>query len=175
MSQDTVQNALRNGRKPKDYRRNVGIAVFNKDGKIWVGKRLGEDGPYAWQCPQGGIDKGEKPGRAALRELFEETGLKGQNLERIGKIKPWLYYDFTPEALSGRRRKWTNKGQRQKWFAFRYSGDGSDIDLTAHGEQEFSEWKWAELKTIPDLIVPFKRDVYTMLVKEFAEFADPIN
>jgi len=71
------------------------------EGQIWLGKRFGEDGPYAWQCPQGGIDEGEKPSSAAKRELFEETGLRGKTLEKIGKIKPWLYYDFTPEAKNG--------------------------------------------------------------------------
>jgi putative (di)nucleoside polyphosphate hydrolase len=160
---------------PKDYRPNVGIAVFNKQGKIWLGKRFGQDGPYAWQCPQGGIDKGEKSSQAAVRELFEETGLRGDNLKQLGKIKPWLYYDFTVEALAGRKkRKWTHIGQRQKWFAFRYLGDDSDVDLTAHGEQEFSDWRWADLASIPETVVPFKREVYERLVTEFADFAKPL-
>jgi putative (di)nucleoside polyphosphate hydrolase len=163
-------------RNPKNYRRNVGVAIFNPQGQIWLGKRFGEDGPYAWQCPQGGIDKGEKPKHAARRELFEETGLQGDNLEKLGKIKDWLYYDFTPEALAkAKRRKWKHIGQRQKWFAFRYYGDGSDVDLTAHGEQEFSEWKWAELASIPESVVPFKRAVYERLVIEFADYAKPIS
>lgn len=162
-------------RNPKDYRPNVGVAVFNTQGKIWLGKRFGEDGPYAWQCPQGGIDKGEKPKHAAVRELYEETGLRGDNLERLGKIKPWLYYDFTTEALAGRKkRKWAHIGQRQKWFAFRYFGDGSDVNLSAHGEQEFSDWRWADLSTIPETVVPFKREVYETLVIEFADFAKPL-
>lgn len=162
-------------RNPKHYRRNVGVAIFNTDGKIWLGKRFGEDGPYAWQCPQGGMDEGEKPSEAARRELFEETGLKGDCLQKIGKIKPWLYYDFTPEALESKRKKWNYIGQRQKWFAFRYYGDGQEVDLTAHGEQEFSEWKWADLATIPDTVVPFKRDVYERLVEEFSKFAVPVT
>ena len=175
MTAPHLNNALCNDRNPKNYRRNVGIAVFNTQGQIWLGKRFGEDGPYAWQCPQGGIDEGEKPSSAAKRELFEETGLRGKTLEKIGKIKPWLYYDFTPEAFSGRRRKWSHKGQRQKWFAYRYFGDGSDVNLKAHGEQEFSDWKWANLTSIPETVVPFKRDVYAMLVKEFSHFAKPIE
>lgn len=163
-------------RNPKLYRRNVGVAIFNTDGQIWLGKRFGEDGPYAWQCPQGGIDKGEKPKNAARRELFEETGLKGDNLEKLGKIKDWLYYDFTAEALEhAKRRKWNHIGQRQKWYAFRYYGDGSDVELTAHGEQEFSEWKWVDLPTIPESVVPFKRKVYERLVIEFAPYAQPVS
>lgn len=163
-------------RNAKDYRPNVGVAVFNTQGKIWLGKRFGEDGPYAWQCPQGGIDEGEKPSKAAIRELYEETGLRGDNLERLGRIKPWLYYDFTPEALIGRKKhKWSHIGQRQKWFAFRYFGDGSDIDLTAHGEQEFSDWRWADLAAIPETVVPFKREVYETLVIEFADYAKPLS
>ena len=79
-------------RKKSDYRRNVGVAIFNEEGKIWLGKRFGENGPYVWQCPQGGIDKGEKPKAAARRELFEETGLRAENMEYLGKVKGWLYY-----------------------------------------------------------------------------------
>ena len=162
-------------RKKSDYRRNVGVAIFNEEGKIWLGKRFGENGPYVWQCPQGGIDKGEKPKAAARRELFEETGLRAENMEYLGKVKGWLYYDFPPGILAKNRKRFNNKGQRQKWFAFRYSGDGSDVNLTAHGPQEFSEWKWVDLNTIADTIVPFKRAVYEQLIVEFADFAIPIN
>ncbi len=160
----------------KLYRKNVGIAIFNTQGQIWLGKRFGEDGPYVWQCPQGGIDESEKPKDAARRELFEETGLQGECLEKLGKIKGWLHYDFTPEALSNmNRQKKGYAGQRQKWYAFRYYGDGSDFDLRAHGEQEFSEWRWADLHTIPETVVPFKRGVYERLVVEFADYARPVS
>jgi len=162
-------------RKKSDYRPNVGVAIFNARGQIWLGKRFGEDGPYVWQCPQGGIDAGEKPKAAAKRELFEETGLKAAEMEYLGKIKGWLYYDFPPEIL--RKKKWQNKkiGQRQKWYAFRYFGDGSDVNLTAHGVQEFSEWRWADLESIGDTIVPFKRPVYEQLMVEFERFAKPVS
>ncbi len=161
---------------PKLYRRNVGIAIFNTQGQIWLGKRFGEDGPYAWQCPQGGIDKGEKPKHAARRELYEETGLQGDCLKKLGKIKGWLYYDFTLEALeSMKRRNWEHIGQRQRWYAFRYFGDGSDVNLNTHGEQEFSDWKWADLETTPNSIIPFKRPVYERLVIEFADYAKPVS
>ncbi len=162
-------------RNKKEYRRNVGVAVFNPRGQIWLGKRFGEDGPYCWQCPQGGIDAGEKPKAAARRELFEETGLKAKNMEYLGRIKGWLYYDFPAELRAKKQTRFSNIGQRQKWFAFRYNGDGSDIDLKAHGPQEFSEWRWADLDTIPQTIVPFKREVYEQLVIEFADFAKPVE
>jgi len=157
------------------YRRNVGIAIFNPQGKIWLGKRFGEDGPHVWQCPQGGIDKGEKPKHAAKRELFEETGLIAKDMEYLGRIKPWLYYDFTPKMLARKKKRLRHIGQRQKWYAYRYSGDGSDVNLTAHGPQEFSEWRWADLHTIADTIVPFKRPVYERLIVEFEQFAKPIE
>ena len=162
-------------RKKSDYRRNVGVAIFNKHGQIWLGKRFGEDGPYVWQCPQGGIDKGEKPKAAARRELFEETGLRAEGMEYLGKIKGWLYYDFPPEVLAQTKKSLKTIGQRQKWFAFRYFGDGSDVDLTAHGQQEFSEWRWADLNGIAETIVPFKRAVYEQVMVEFAPFAKPIS
>lgn len=162
-------------RKKCDYRRNVGVAIFNPQGQIWLGKRFGEDGPYVWQCPQGGIDKGEKPKHAAKRELFEETGLQAKEMEYLGRIKGWLYYDFPPAMLARKKKRFNSKGQRQKWYAYRYFGDGSDVNLTAHGPQEFSEWRWADLNTIADTIVPFKRPVYERLMVEFAPFAKPIE
>ena len=162
-------------RNKSDYRRNVGVAIFNERGQIWLGKRLGADGPYAWQCPQGGIDKGEKPKAAARRELFEETGLRAEDMDYLGKVKGWLYYDFPPEVLAKNQTRFDNIGQRQKWYAFRYFGDGSDVNLTAHGPQEFSEWKWADLETIADTIVPFKRAVYEQLIIQFSDFAIPKN
>ncbi len=162
-------------RNKSSYRRNVGVAIFNQSGQIWLGKRYGGDGPHVWQCPQGGIDKGEKPKAAARRELFEETGLRANDMEYLGKVKGWLYYDFPPELLARKKKRFKNLGQRQKWYAYRYFGDGSDVNLTAHGPQEFSEWRWADLSTIADTIVPFKRPVYERLMVEFAAFAKPVE
>lgn len=162
-------------RKNSDYRRNVGVAIFNQRGQIWLGKRFGEDGPHVWQCPQGGIDKGEKPKAAGRRELFEETGLRAAEMEYLGKIKGWLYYEFPPKVLAKNKKSKKHIGQRQKWYAFRYFGDGTDVDLKAHGPQEFSEWRWADLNTIGDTIVPFKRPVYERLMVEFERFAKPID
>lgn len=162
-------------RNKSDYRKNVGVAIFNPQGQIWLGKRFGEDGPHVWQCPQGGIDKGEKPKAAARRELFEETGLRAEDMAYLGKVKGWTYYDFPPHVLKANSKRFNNLGQRQKWYAFRYFGDGSDVNLTAHGPQEFSEWKWVDLATIADTIVPFKRAVYEQLIVEFADFAKPID
>lgn len=159
----------------KDYRRNVGVAIFNAKGQVWLGKRFGEDGPHCWQFPQGGMDAGEKPKAAAKRELFEETGLRAENMEYLGRVKGWVYYEFPPKLRAQKRKKHNHIGQRQKWIAFRYFGDGSDVDLTAHGEQEFSDWRWAELETIADTVVPFKREVYERLILEFAPFAKPVE
>ena len=124
--------------------------------------------------PQGGIDAGESPKAAAARELFEETGITQDNVTPLGEVTDWLFYDFPPEyknrkAVSGWR------GQRQKWFAFRFHGDVSKIDLKSHGPQEFSEWDWRDLAAAPNLIVPFKRNVYERLVIEFECFAQPVK
>ena len=164
--------------KPKadisKYRPAVGIAVFNAAGKVWLGKRFGHNGPYCWQMPQGGMDAGEIPEVSAARELWEETGIVLDMVTPIGEIKDWLFYDFPPEYAGSKATKdW--KGQRQKWFAFRFNGDDSKIDLKAHGPQEFSEWKWGELSNTPNLIVPFKRNVYERLASEFERFAKPLN
>ena len=156
------------------YRPCVGVAVFNADGKVWLGKRYGQEGPYNWQMPQGGMDKGETPEVSAARELFEETGITLDMVTPIGEIEDWLFYDFPPEYRGKKATKnWA--GQRQRWFAFRFHGDPSQIDLQSHGPQEFSEWRWGELTEIPELIVPFKRKVYEQLASEFERFAQPVR
>ena len=155
------------------YRPAVGVAIFNAEGLVWLGKRFGEAGPYSWQMPQGGIDKDEKPKAAAKRELWEETGIRAKDVSLLGSIDDWLYYDFPPEHQGPKSRGWI--GQRQKWFAFRYHGSEKDIDLKSHGPQEFSKWKWAPLEDAPKLIVPFKRKVYARLASEFELYAAAVE
>ena len=147
------------------YRRNVGIALFNRDGLVFAAERI--DMPGAWQMPQGGIDAEEDPWPAALRELREEIGT--DKAERMAEMD-WLRYDLPPELLS---RVWRGRyrGQEQKWFAARFTGGDDDIDLNAHRHPEFSAWRWARLSTLPDLIVPFKRPVYVAVTEAFGGFA----
>jgi putative (di)nucleoside polyphosphate hydrolase len=157
------------------YRPCVGVVLFNPDGRAFIGKRI--DGPehidltHSWQMPQGGIDDGEEPWRAALRELREETNVR--SVERLGEIGEWLRYDI-PRELIGRAWKGKYRGQTQKWFALRFTGPDSEIDVEhpdgAH-EAEFAAWRWEALANIPQLIVPFKRAVYERVVAEFGKFA----
>jgi putative (di)nucleoside polyphosphate hydrolase len=157
------------------YRPCVGTAVFNRDGLVFIGRRVSGpefgNGTYAWQMPQGGIDPGEDPWPAALRELYEETNIR--SVERLGEIAEWLKYDLPPEFIP---KAWGGKyrGQTQKWYALRFTGDDSEIDIAhpAGGhEPEFVEWRWEPLQNLPNLIIPFKRPVYERVVKEFAKFA----
>ncbi len=147
------------------YRPNVGIAVFNADGLILVAERL--DKPGAWQMPQGGIDADEDPWRAALRELKEEIGT--DDVAYLGEIEQWLRYDFPPGLPNP--YKHNHLGQEQKWFAVRFTGDDSEIDLASTEPVEFAQWKWVSLEEIVGLIVEFKRETYREVVKEFARFA----
>jgi len=156
------------------YRPCAGLVVLNRAGLAFIGRRI--DGPehidntHVWQLPQGGIDLGENPWPAALRELREETNIN--SVERLGEIAEWLNYDIPPEiagyAWSGKYR-----GQTQKWFALRFIGAESEIDIVhpAGGHQpEFVEWRWEKLQNLPALVVPFKRKVYERVVAEFAKF-----
>jgi len=102
------------------YRPNAGIVLFNRDGLTWLGKRFQETGPWVWQWPQGGMDAGEDPAEAAYRELYEETGIRADQVMMLGTIERWLSYDFPPEVLAQRKKNW--KGQRQRWFALRFLG-----------------------------------------------------
>lgn len=162
------------------YRPCVGIALFNDQGQVWTGRRAGlsetqrsaEDAVFAWQMPQGGIDKGEEPLQAALRELYEETSIR--SVELLAEARAWFSYDLDPAII---RKGWRGKyrGQTQKWFAFRFTGDDSEVEVLkpANGAHpaEFSDWQWRDLAETPDLIVPFKRGVYEQVVTEFAPIA----
>ncbi len=147
------------------YRRGVGIALFNAQSKVFVAERI--DTPGAWQMPQGGIDKREDPWPAALRELKEEIGTA--KAERLGETD-WLRYELPPHLL-GVAWKGKYRGQEQKWFAARFTGEDGDIDLEADSHPEFRAWRWASLVALPDLIVPFKRPLYLSVVEAFAAFA----
>lgn len=144
------------------YRPGVGILLANAKGQVFVAQRIDNPGP-AWQMPQGGIDKGEEPLAAAWREMKEEIGT--DRARYLGESKDWLQYDLpvelVPQIWKGRYR-----GQKQKWYAFRFTGTDRDIDIeTEH--PEFSAWRWADLAELPDLIVPFKRQLYLDIVAEF--------
>ena len=157
------------------YRPCVGMCVLNRDGRVFIGRRI--DGPehvdavHAWQMPQGGVDRGEDPWPAARRELYEETNIR--SVEKLGEIDEWLCYDI-PRELVGKAWKGRYRGQSQKWYALRFIGDEREIDIAhpAGGhEPEFVEWRWERMKKLPELVVPFKRPVYERVVKEFAKFA----
>jgi putative (di)nucleoside polyphosphate hydrolase len=137
--------------------------LLNASGQIFVGKRI-DQSVEGWQMPQGGIDAGEEPRTAVMRELKEETGT--DKAEIIGEMENWLTYDLPPHlvgiAFHGKYR-----GQRQKWFALRFLGEDSDIDLHTH-EPEFAAWKWVDMDALPRMIVPFKRDTYAQVIAAFA-------
>lgn len=147
------------------YRPGVGAVLMNRDGLVFVGRRIDTPGE-AWQFPQGGIDKGEDPRAAVLRELKEEIGT--DKAEIVAESRDWLVYDLPP-ALVGKVWKGRYRGQRQKWFLLRFTGADSDIDIEADGHPEFSEWKWARLTHVPSMIVEFKRSLYVDIVREFAD------
>ncbi|MBB3934080.1 RNA pyrophosphohydrolase [Aureimonas phyllosphaerae] len=155
------------------YRPCVGIMVLNDDGKVFVGRRIAEpqgemDGAsQLWQMPQGGIDEGEDPLEAAKRELYEETGIRSVSL--LGTTDGWVRYELPPHLL-GVALKGRFRGQMQKWFAFRFEGDESEIQIDpppGDHDAEFSEWAWKSLDEVLDLVVPFKRGVYEEVVRAF--------
>jgi putative (di)nucleoside polyphosphate hydrolase len=162
---------------PRPYRPNAGVALFNALGLVLIAKRFRDDGPeiilpgHEWQMPQGGIDPGEQPHEAARRELFEETGVT--RAELLGETQDWLSYDFPP--YQGSERRFARfRGQRQKWFAFRFLGSDTDIDVIAQrteDESEFEAWRWERLDRVAGLVVPFRRQVYERVAHEFARFA----
>lgn len=159
------------------YRPCVGIMVLNDAGDVWAGRRIVEpkgemDGAtMLWQMPQGGIDEGEDPLKAAKRELYEETGMKSVSL--LAEAPGWINYDL-PEHLIGIALKGKFRGQTQKWFAFRFEGDESEIEINpppGGHEPEFDAWAWKPMDALPGLIVPFKRRLYEDVVAAFRHLA----
>lgn len=159
------------------YRSCVGMMVLNQDGAVWVGRRIRDsssktDGiTMPWQMPQGGIDAGEEPLEAARRELYEETGIRSVSL--LAEAPEWITYDL-PEHLIGVALGGRYRGQKQKWFAFRFQGDESEIRIDeppgGHAP-EFDAWAWKPMEELPKLIVPFKRKVYDEIVSIFRPLA----
>ena len=150
------------------YRPCVGLMVLNREGKIFVGKRI-DQSIESWQMPQGGIDPGETPRDTALRELSEEIGTT--KVEFLREHPEWLTYDLPPQLL-GIAWQGRYRGQKLKWFALRFAGNDADINLkTAH--QEFSDWKWADIGDLLGLIVPFKRETYAKVIAAFSDLARP--
>ncbi len=153
----------------KKYRPNVGLMLVNNDGKVWIGTRVNsEDYGYRHQMPQGGIDKGETPLETAYRELWEEVGISKDKVELIKQSDHWYQYDFFrpyqyPDDLY--------HGQKQKWFLFRFKGTDADFDLEINPQEiEFSSFSWMDIDSVIDLVVPFKREVYTAVFKEFKPY-----
>ena len=149
------------------YRRGVGMMLLNAEGKVFVAKRI-DMTSEAWQMPQGGIDDGEDTRTAALRELKEEVGTDQATI--LAESVDWHRYDLpdhlVPIIWGGRYR-----GQEQKWFVLRLEGDDTLINITDGEHPEFSEWKWIDIEQLPDVIVPFKRELYAALVVEFGHLA----
>jgi putative (di)nucleoside polyphosphate hydrolase len=156
------------------YRPNVGACLFDRRGLVLMCRRA--DMPQAeaqgggWQLPQGGLDEGEDPREAVLRELEEEIGTR--KAEILAEHPEWLTYDL-PEHLMGKALGGKWRGQRQRWFALRFTGRDEDIRLDAGDHPEFDAWRWVPLAEIPSLIVPFKRPIYEVLARDFAPFAVP--
>ena len=164
--------------KDLPYRRSAGVALLNRDGAVFIGRRkksreAGLVVGHEWQMPQGGINDGEAPFEAALRELFEETNVSSTSL--IAEAPQWLSYDL-PDNARGRWRG-RYRGQTQKWFLLRFEGEDSEIDIERPGggghTPEFDAWRWERLEALPDLVVPFKRRVYEGVVAAFAPLAGP--
>jgi len=159
------------------YRSCVGVMVINRDGLVWMGRRIAEpdaelDGAvHLWQMPQGGIDEGETPLEAARRELYEETGIESVSL--LGEAPQWIHYDL-PRQLVGRALQGRYRGQRQRWFAFRFDGDEAEIRINpppgGHAA-EFDAWSWKPLRELPELVVPFKQAVYRDVIAALGHLA----
>ena len=157
------------------YRPCAGMMVLNRAGLVFIGRRSSGpehiDATYVWQMPQGGIEKGEDPYKGALRELYEETNII--SVEKLGEIAEWLVYDI-PREIVGQAWKGKFRGQKQKWYALRFTGPESEINIAnpAGGHKpEFIDWRWVAMSKLPELVVPFKRQTYERVVAEFRKFA----
>jgi len=150
----------------RPYRPCAGFMLANKHSQIFVGQRIDTEYQNAWQMPQGGLDPGEDAEVAALRELKEETGVGRELVKVISRTKKPFCYDLPPE-LSAKLWDGMYRGQEQHWFLGKFTGKDSDINLEAHTPPEFSRWKWAEVDELPQMIVPFKKEVYLAVIKEF--------
>ena len=146
------------------YRSNVGIMLINDEGHVFVGQRL-DNNQNAWQMPQGGIDCDEDPQSAAYRELLEETGIEQENVKFLAKSSKWLLYDL-PEDLIPKLWDGKYRGQKQKWFLFKFLGTNRDINISTE-HPEFSNWKWMPKENLLEKIVPFKKSVYESVLREF--------
>ncbi|HPG05268.1 MAG TPA: RNA pyrophosphohydrolase [Beijerinckiaceae bacterium] len=160
--------------KRPPYRPCVGVMLVNAQGLVFVGRRRNKRQPehvapgHEWQMPQGGIDPGEEPYAAALRELHEETNVR--SVELIAEAPDWYSYDL-PQDVAKKAWRGGYRGQTQKWFALRFTGDESEIDIHDPGpghKPEFDAWRWEEISRLPELIIPFKREVYEQVVAAFA-------
>jgi len=157
------------------YRPCAGMMVLNRAGLVFIGRRSSGpehiDATHVWQMPQGGIDRGEDPYNGALRELYEETNIS--SVEKLGEIAEWLVYDL-PREIVGQAWKGKFRGQKQKWYALRFTGPESEINIAtpAGGHKpEFIDWRWVAMSKLPELVVPFKRQTYERVVAEFRKFA----
>ena len=172
MSSDRKRDRARYDDLP--YRPCVGVMLLNAQGLVFIGRRIGGpehvDAEHVWQMPQGGVDPGEDTWEAAKRELYEETNVR--SIDKLGEVGDWLTYDI-PRTIAGKAWKGRYRGQKQKWYAARFTGEEREIDIKspAGHKQEFIAWRWEPMKNLPELIVPFKRPVYERVVKEFSSLA----
>ncbi len=155
---------MTNDPAPLPYRPCAGVMLINRDGLIFAGRRIDSDAP-AWQMPQGGIDPGEAPAAAGIRELWEETGVTAALVQPLAETPDWITYDLPPELL-GKVWKGRYRGQMQRWFLYRFLGEDAQIDI-ATDHPEFSEWRWISADEMLAAIVPFKRDVYAQVIAAF--------
>jgi len=158
------------------FRPNVGVLLINRQGLVWLGKRMpSKSAPTqdasAWQLPQGGMDPGETPEETAFRELYEETGVRSA---RLLVVSPgWLIYEFPPNHSARKKDKW--RGQRQKWAVMLFEGEDTEVDLDAHEEREFCAWEWAPIRSIGDRIIGFKKEIYDELIESYYPLAEFIK